>query len=81
MNFIKFDLTHSDARSIEYVPVVIRRFRVRIPGRITVSCWPNGKAPDYGCIFLRYFLFGTMHLDWMLCMQLLGIDVHLFTFA
>ena len=27
---------------------VIRRFRVRIPGRFEETCWPNGKAPDYG---------------------------------
>ena len=29
---------------------VIRRFQVRIPGRIHLltSCWPNGKAHDYG---------------------------------
>jgi hypothetical protein len=27
----------------------IRRFRVRIPGRFRLTCWPNGKAPDYGC--------------------------------
>jgi hypothetical protein len=27
----------------------ITRFRVRIPGRTKlVSCWPNGKARDYG---------------------------------
>ena len=34
----------------------IRRFRVRIPGRIEhhLSCWPNGKAPDYGLILAIY---------------------------
>jgi hypothetical protein len=31
---------------------VIRRFWVRIPGVIRWLRWPNGKAPDYGSIFV-----------------------------
>jgi len=31
---------------------VIRRFRVRIPGGFITTCWPNGKASDYGALLL-----------------------------
>ena len=37
--------------------VFIRRFRVRIPGRFQVTCWPNGKASDYGLFTKLFFLF------------------------
>ncbi len=23
------------------------------PGQDSLSCWPNGKAPDYGCFLYR----------------------------
>ena len=47
---------------ISQLSVVIRRFRVRIPGRIERSCWPNGKAPDYGTMLILYLLHPHVHL-------------------
>ena len=41
----------------------IRRFRVRIPGGILTSCWPNGKAPDYGFAFLRFLDTSNRHFS------------------
>jgi hypothetical protein len=40
----------------------IRRFRVRLPGRFHLTCWPNGKVPDYGAFLFAFFvIFDDAH--------------------
>ena len=70
-NLIRFLYFSSPLRPRVKRSSAIRRFRVRIPGRIPKSCWPNGKAPDYGAHTKQFFC--TQHFKRIKGLRVLSI--------
>ena len=53
-------MTTRSAKQLSYED--IRRFRVRIPGGVLRTRWPNGKASDYEVLSSFFAFFARMYV-------------------